>query len=51
MVRPVGSFEPAPADGRTEVTFLCVHPNGVAKLVRSMVARTMRSEVAQLDRL
>jgi uncharacterized protein YndB with AHSA1/START domain len=51
-VRPEGSYELTPADGGTRVTFaLRVEPRGLAKLMSPMVARTMRSEVAQLDRL
>jgi uncharacterized protein YndB with AHSA1/START domain len=52
-VRPEGSYELAPlgSDG-TRVTFaLRCAPSGLAKLITPMVARTMRSEVAQLDRL
>jgi uncharacterized protein YndB with AHSA1/START domain len=51
-VRPKGSYELTPADGGTRVTFaLRAQPRGLAKLMSPMVARTMRSEVAQLDRL
>jgi uncharacterized protein YndB with AHSA1/START domain len=51
-VRPKGSYELTPADGGTLVTFaLRAQPRGLAKLMSPMVARTMRSEVAQLDRL
>ena len=51
-VRPEGSYELTPADGGTRVTFaLRAEPRGLAKLMSPMVARTMRSEVAQLDRL
>jgi uncharacterized protein YndB with AHSA1/START domain len=51
-VRPEGSYELAPADGGTRVTFtLRAQPRGLAKLMSPMVAKTMRSEVAQLERL
>jgi uncharacterized protein YndB with AHSA1/START domain len=52
-VRPEGSYELAPLDGGgTRVTFsLSCTPTGLAKLMSPMVARTMRSEVGQLDRL
>jgi uncharacterized protein YndB with AHSA1/START domain len=52
-VRPEGSYELAPVNGGgTRVTFaLHCSPTGLAKLMSPMVAKTMRSEVAQLDRL
>jgi uncharacterized protein YndB with AHSA1/START domain len=51
-VRPEGSYELAPIDAGTRVTFtLRCTPRGPAKLMTPMVAKTMRSEVAQLDRL
>jgi uncharacterized protein YndB with AHSA1/START domain len=51
-VRPEGSYELEPLDGGTRVTFaLHCSPRGAARLMTPMVARTMRSEVAQLDRL
>ena len=51
-VRPEGTFELAPVDGGTRVAFsLRCTPTGLAKLMTPMVASTMRSEVAQLDRL
>ena len=51
-VRPEGSYELTPAGGGTRVTFsLRAEPRGLAKLMSPMVAKTMRSEVAQLDRL
>jgi uncharacterized protein YndB with AHSA1/START domain len=51
-VRPEGSYELQPADGGTKVTFsLHCSPSGLAKLMTPMVAKTMRSEVGQLDRL
>jgi len=51
-VRPEGSYELTPADGGTRVTFaLRAEPRGLAKLISPMVAKTMRAEVAQLDRL
>jgi uncharacterized protein YndB with AHSA1/START domain len=52
-VRPEGSYELTPlGSGGTRVTFaLRCTPSGMAKLMSPMVARTMRSEVAQLDRL
>jgi uncharacterized protein YndB with AHSA1/START domain len=51
-VRPEGSYQLQPVDGGTRVTFeLRCAPTGMAKLMTPMVAKTMRSEVAQLDRL
>jgi uncharacterized protein YndB with AHSA1/START domain len=51
-VRPEGSYELQPIDGGTQVTLsLRCTPSGLAKLMTPMVASTMRSEVAQLDRL
>jgi uncharacterized protein YndB with AHSA1/START domain len=53
-VRPEGSYELTPLNdgGATRVTFeLHCSPGGLAKLMSPMVARTMHSEVAQLDRL
>lgn len=51
-VRPEGSYELQAVNGGTRVTFsLRCSPSGFAKLMTPMVARTMRSEVAQLDRL
>jgi len=51
-VRPEGSYELTPVDGGTRVSFaLRAEPRGLAKLMNPMVARTMRTEVAQLDRL
>jgi uncharacterized protein YndB with AHSA1/START domain len=51
-VRPEGSYELEPVDGGTRVTFsLRCTPSGLARLMTPMVAKTMRSEVAQLDRL
>jgi uncharacterized membrane protein len=51
-VRPDGSFELVPVDRGTLVKFsLRCSPSGFARLVTPMVAKTMRSEVAQLDRL
>jgi uncharacterized protein YndB with AHSA1/START domain len=51
-VRPEGAYELEPVDGGTRVTFsLSCSPRGFAKLMTPMVAKTMRSEVAQLERL
>jgi uncharacterized protein YndB with AHSA1/START domain len=52
-VRPEGSYELTPLDsGGTRVTFaLHAAPRGLAKLMSPMVAKTMRSEVAQLEGL
>jgi uncharacterized protein YndB with AHSA1/START domain len=51
-VRPEGSYELTAVDGGTRVRFaLRAEPHGLAKLMAPMVARTMRTEVAQLDRL
>jgi uncharacterized protein YndB with AHSA1/START domain len=51
-VRPEGSYELDPVDGGTRVTFsLSFSPGGFAKLMTPMVAKAMRSEVAQLERL
>ena len=51
-VRPEGSYELEPTDGGTRLTFkLSCSPTGFAKLMTPVVAKTMRSEVAQLDAL
>jgi uncharacterized protein YndB with AHSA1/START domain len=51
-VRPAGSYELEPRDGGTQLTFkLSCSPTGLARVMTPMVAKTMRSEVAQLDRL
>ena len=51
-VRPEGSYELEPTDGGTRLTFkLSCSPTGFAKMMTPMVAKAMRSEVAQLDRL
>jgi uncharacterized protein YndB with AHSA1/START domain len=51
-VRPEGSFELEPSERGTRVTFtLRCAPTGMAKLMTPMVAKTMRSEVSQLDNL
>jgi uncharacterized protein YndB with AHSA1/START domain len=51
-VRPEGSYELEPVDGGTRVTFeLRCTPSGFAKLMTPMVAKSMRSEVAQLGKL
>jgi uncharacterized membrane protein len=51
-VQPEGSYRFEDADGGTRVTFsLRCSPPGVKKLMTPMVTKTMRSEVAQLDRL
>ena len=51
-VRPEGSYQLEPVADGTRVTFsLRCSPTGFAKLMTPMVARTMRSEVSQLDRL
>lgn len=51
-VRPEGSYELSPLNGGTRVTFgLHCAPHGLARLMTPMVARTMRAEVGQLDRL
>jgi uncharacterized protein YndB with AHSA1/START domain len=51
-VRPEGSYDLERTDAGTRLTFTlrCV-PGGLAKLMTPMVAKTMRSEVAQLDKL
>lgn len=51
-VRPEGAYELEPVDTGTRVTFSlrCV-PRGLSKLMTPMIAKTMRSEVAQLDNL
>jgi uncharacterized protein YndB with AHSA1/START domain len=50
--RPEGFYELEPHDGGTRLTFrLACSPKGWAKVLTPMVAKTMRSEVAQLDRL
>jgi hypothetical protein len=51
-VRPEGAYELEPVDNGTRVTFsLRCSPTGFAKLMTPMIAKTMRSEVAQLDKL
>lgn len=51
-VRPEGSYELHEVEAGTRVTFaLRCTPRGFAKLMTPMIARTMRSEVGQLDRL
>jgi uncharacterized membrane protein len=51
-VRPEGSYELTPIDGRTRVTFsLRYTPRGMGRLMSPMVGKAMRAEVAQLDRL
>jgi uncharacterized protein YndB with AHSA1/START domain len=51
-VRPEGSYDLEPAVGGTKVTFrLACSPSGLKRLMSPMVAKTMRDEVAQLDRL
>src|SRR5579859_6313872 len=51
--RPAGAFELTEAPDRsTRVRFvLDLHPSGFMKLMTPMIARQMRSEVAQLDAL
>jgi uncharacterized protein YndB with AHSA1/START domain len=51
-VRPRGTYELERTDGGTRVTFtLRADLHGAKKLIAPMIARTMRSEVAQLERL
>jgi uncharacterized protein YndB with AHSA1/START domain len=51
-VRPEGEYELEPTARGTRVTFsLRCSPRGIAKLMTPLVASTMRSEVAQLDKL
>jgi uncharacterized protein YndB with AHSA1/START domain len=51
-VRPEGTYELTPTDGGTRVTFsLRYTPRGMGRLMSPMVGKTMRAEVAQLDRL
>lgn len=51
-VRPEGSYELEETPAGTRVTFaLRATTSGVAKVVAPMVAKTMRSEVAQLSAL
>jgi uncharacterized protein YndB with AHSA1/START domain len=51
-VRPQGAYELEPTDRGTRVTFtLSCTPSGFAKLMTPMVDKTIRSEVAQLERL
>lgn len=51
-VRPEGAYELEPVDTGTRVTFsLRCAPRGLSKLMTPMIAKTMRSEVAQLDNL
>lgn len=51
-VRPEGSYRLEPTATGTRVTFvLRCAPAGLAKLMSPMVAKTMKSEVAQLSKL
>jgi uncharacterized protein YndB with AHSA1/START domain len=51
-LRPEGAYELQPSERGTRLTFtLRASPSGVKKLTTPIVAKTMRSEVAQLDRL
>lgn len=51
-VRPEGSYVLQPSGDGTRLTFrLSCAPQGMQKLMTPMVTKTMRSEVAQLDRL
>jgi hypothetical protein len=51
-VRPQGSYELEPSERGTRLTFsLSCELSGAKKLMTPMVAKTMRPEVAQLDRL
>jgi uncharacterized protein YndB with AHSA1/START domain len=51
-VRPEGTYELEPLENGTRVTFsLRCSPTGLSKLLTPMIAKTMRSEVAQLDHL
>jgi hypothetical protein len=51
-VRPEGAYDLEPVAAGTRVTFsLRCSPSGVKRLMTPMVTKTMRSEVAQLDRL
>ncbi len=49
---PEGSYELESSDGGTRLTFrLACSPRRFAKAMTPMVAKTMRLEVSQLDRL
>jgi uncharacterized protein YndB with AHSA1/START domain len=51
-VRPAGSYVLEPVEGGTRVTFrLRCELEGIQRLTARRVARAMRSEVAQLERL
>jgi hypothetical protein len=51
-VRPEGAYELEPVENGTRVTFsLRCSPTGLSKLMTPMIAKTMRSEVAQLEHL
>jgi carbon monoxide dehydrogenase subunit G len=51
-VRPEGAYELAAEDGSTRVTFsLRAEPDGFARMMSPMVARSMRSEVRSLENL
>jgi hypothetical protein len=51
--RPTGRFDlSAPGTGSTTVRFsLDLQPHGMMRLMSPMITKTMRSEVANLDRL
>ena len=51
-VRPEGAYELEPVDNGTRVTFsLRCSPTGLSKLMTPMIAKTIRSEVSQLEKL
>ena len=51
-VKPEGAYELEPVENGTRVTFsLRCSPTGLSKLMTPMIAKTMRSEVAQLHNL
>jgi hypothetical protein len=51
-VRPEGSYELQTVENGTRVTFsLRCSPTGLSRLMTPMIAKAMRSEVAQLDHL
>ena len=51
-VRPEGAYVLEPSDGGTRLTVsLRCSPSGLAKLMTPMVTKTMRSVVAQIERL
>ena len=51
-VRPLGSFEISPADGRSRVRFsLVCQPTGIMRLMTGMIEKTVAAEIKNLTTL